>query len=212
VNQLFFLKFIFRSLSAAFLLLFCWGCQSTAKKVAGPQDAVLIESKAQIRNSGETNTVQIEVILLPQRAIRMEISGTLGVSVASVVLTPQNISYLLHGQKQYASGPFHEKTLYPIFKKNIDPLVFWRVLHRQSPATGVMKCENNAEQKPIACNSQDGTLVKWLYEGDKTRRIDISSDHFEMSWVFKSEKIFNSYQNETFVLKKPQSYTEIIIK
>lgn len=142
----------------------------------------------------------------------MEITGTLGVSVASVLLMPQNISYVIYTEKQYASGPFHAKTLYPIFKKNIDPLVFWRVLHGQSPASELMTCENNAEQKPLLCADRQGTQVKWIYDGAKARRIDITGENFEMNWIFKSEKIFNSYHNETFVLKKPSGYSEITIK
>lgn len=214
MNQLIFLRSITGLvILVSFLILSaCQSTSTTSRQNLGPQDALLIDSKAQIKNSRDSNTVQIEIVLLPQRAIRMEITGTLGVSVASVLLTPQSISYVIYPDKQYASGPFHAKTLYPIFKKNIDPLLVWRILHGQSPASELMTCENNVEQKPLLCSDGQGNRVKWIYEGARARRIDLTGDHFEMNWVFKSEKIFNSYHNETFVLKKPTGYTEIIIK
>lgn len=198
-----------------FLVLLVLGVQSCISEPAVPISAgspVLIDSKAQIKNDNDTNTVSIQIALMPQKAIRMEITATLGVSVASVLLTPNKISYALHSSKQFVEGPFHEKTLYPVFKKNINPQLLWKVIHSQSPADNNFKCELNAQSQPLFCKAQDGSTVKWLYENGLRKRIDIISDRFEMSWVFKDISPLSEYHNETFVLKKPEDYKEIIIK
>jgi hypothetical protein len=208
VNQQKFLNFTILG-GMFFLVVAC----TTAPSVPVPAGApVLIQTKAQIRNDDQTNNINIEIALLPQKAVRLEITAALGISVASVLMTPQQITYALHSSKQYVVGPFHAKTLYPVFKKNIDPELLWKVIHDQSPASNNFKCELNAAAKPIKCIGLEGEVIKWTYEEAPRKRIDIISNRFEMNWIFKEESALKVNQAETFVLKKPADYKEIIIK
>lgn len=188
------------------------GCVSEPVRPSGADQPVVIETKAQIKNDNETNTVKIEIALLPKKAIRMEITATLGFSVATVLMTPNQITYALHSPKQFVTGPFHEKTLYSVFKKNIDPRVLWRIINEQPFSNLNLTCTLNAESKPVQCNSNEGTTIKWTYEEYPRKRIDIISNRFEMNWIFKDLSLLNESQTETFVLKKPEDYQEIIIK
>lgn len=188
------------------------GCVSETVKPTSADQPVIFDTKAQIKNDSESNTVKIEIALLPKKAIRMEITATLGVSVATVLMTPNQITYALHSPKQFVIGPFHEKTLYPVFKKNIDPRILWRIINEQPFTNLNVNCSLNAESKPVVCNSTDGTTIKWTYEEYPRKRIDIISNRFEMNWIFKDLSLLNESQTETFVLKKPEDYQEIIIK
>lgn len=199
----------------AFTGMLLFGCVSQPSKSfepLGDSDAVLIQTKAQIKNDNETNTLKIEIALLPKKAIRLEITATLGVSVATVLLRPTTIAYALHSTKQFAVGPFNEKTLYPIFKKNIDPRILWRFINNQPMVNLNLKCDVNGELKPIKCVSDDGTTIKWTYEAPPHKKIDIISNRFEMRWVFRDQSLLSESQNKTFVLNKPENYQEIIIK
>lgn len=202
-------KFLFNIL--AVILLFS-GCSSQKIAQTSPEDAVLIQTKAQIKNDNETNTVKIDIALLPRKAIRLEISASLGVSVATVLLTPTEIAYALHSTKQFAVGPFNEKTLYPVFKKKIDPRILWRSINNQPMTNLNLKCEIDPEQRPLKCSATDGTQIKWSYDEPPRKRIDIISNRFEMNWIFREQNLLDGSQNETFVLKKPDNYQEIIIK
>ena len=170
------------------------------------------ETKAQIKNGSETNTVKIQIALLPNKAIRLEVTGTLGVAVASVLVIPPQIKIALHLDKSYISGPFNEKTLYPVFKQNISPRLLWKIIHDQSPAGNGIACQVGGDAKPISCESATGLKINWTYEGPVQKRIDIKNDTFEMNWIFKDQLQLPEYQSETFVLKKPESYKEISIK
>lgn len=198
--------------------IFLLGCASQTidsdylVKQNAESNPVIIQSKAQIKNGAETNTVKIEIALWPKKAIRLEISGALGVSVATVLFTPKEISYALHTTKQYGVGPFHEKTLYPLFKKNIDPRIFWKLINNQPMSNLNLKCEMNDKELPIQCLSVDGTLIRWVYDEPPHKRIDIISNRFEMNWIFRDQSMMTESQNKTFVLKKPENYQEIIIK
>lgn len=192
--------------------IFISGCTKNVAQITEDGSAFLLESKAQIRNENDTNTVKIDIALLPQKALRMEITATLGVAVATVLMTPTEIRYALHSQKLFYVGPFHEKTLYPVFKKNIDPAILWRVVHNQSPASAQLKCTQDSQGRPLNCVDRDGSTVKWSYEEPPRRRIDIISNKFEMKWLITSQSLLNGSQNETFVLKKPEDYKEISVQ
>ena len=187
-------------------------CQSQQVRPLTNEEGRVFETKAQIKTPQETNTVKIQVALLPNKSIRLEVSATLGISVASVLVTPAQIRIALHTQNTFITGPFHEKTLYPLFKQNISPRLLWKIIHDQNPATAQLKCELNELQKPTFCIAQDRTQINWTYEGGSRRRIDIKNNRFEMNWIFKDQLQLPEYQTETFVLKKPESYKEIIIK
>lgn len=187
-------------------------CQSEPKRPLSVEDGKVFETKAQIKTPQETNTVKIQVALKPQKAIRLEVSATLGLSVASVLVTPAEIRIALHTQNTFIVGPFHEKTLYPLFKQNISPRLIWKIIHDQNPGTAQLSCQVNESQKPISCLAKDGTQINWTYENPVRRRIDIKNNRFEMNWIFRDQLQLPEYQNETFVLNKPASYKEIIIK
>lgn len=195
--------------SLAFLILV--GCAGTPDRPASGEP-LLIQSKAIIKDQNESNSVKIEIALLPKKAIRLEITATLGVSVATVLMTPSEITYALHTTKQYATGPFNEKTLFPIFRKNIDPRILWRMINDQPMTNLNLKCAMNTNSKPLKCIAVDGTTFKWTYDEAPFKRIDIISNRFEMNWLFRDQSLLETSQNETFVLKKPESYQEIIIK
>ena len=117
------------------VLMFFWvsSCTSQNTKVLLPEEAPrLLETKAQIKTPQESNTVKIQIALWPQRAIRMEVTATLGMSVATVLMTGRQIKLALHSQKTFIEGPFHEKTLYPVFKQNISPRLIWKIIHDQN--------------------------------------------------------------------------------
>ena len=187
------------------------GCAGTPD-IPATGEPLLIQSKAIIKDQNEANSVKIEIALLPKKAIRLEITATLGVSVATVLMTPSEITYALHTTKQFATGPFNEKTLYPIFRKNIDPRILWRMINDQPMSNLNLKCTINSNSKPVKCTTVDGTTFKWTYDEPPFKRIDIISNRFEMNWLFRDQSLLEASQNETFVLKKPESYQEIIIK
>ena len=193
-------------------LLFLSSCSTRPKTLILTDGGRIYDTKAQIRTPTEKNTVKIQIALKPQQAIRMEVTGALGVSIASVLVLPGQIKVALHSQNTFISGPFHERTLYPLFNQNISPRLIWKIIHDQNPETKLLACQLNDQARPISCIHRDGTSVAWTYETEFRKRIDIKNNNFEMNWVFQDILQLPESQNETFVLTKPENYKEIIIK
>ena len=187
-------------------------CTSSPKALIYSDRARLYDTKAQIRTLNETNTVNIQIALLPFEAARLEVTGTLGVSVATVLVLPKQIKMALHLEKTYIEGPANQKTFYALFKQNISPRLLWKIIHDQNPTDANWVCKLNEASKPVACSSNDGSEAKWTYESPARRRIDIKNNTFEMSWIFKDQSQLPQFQNETFVLNRPEGYKEIFIK
>ncbi|MGZ3726747.1 MAG: DUF4292 domain-containing protein [Pseudobdellovibrio sp.] len=205
--------FLYLNLLVLCPVLFLTGCSSEPQVEIPVEAPRVYETKAQIKSNGETNTVKIQIALAPQKMFRLEITGTLGVSVASVLVNPKQIKMALHLQKTYIEGPFNQKTLYPVFKQNISARLLWKIVHDQNPADANWKCEVNEAGKPTSCrNEAEATDITWTYEDPIHKRIDIKNNTFEMNWIFKDQLQMPEFQNETFVLKKPEGYKEILIK
>ncbi|MBC7742328.1 MAG: DUF4292 domain-containing protein [Bdellovibrionaceae bacterium] len=205
------LKTLFLTWATMSALIIISACGS--KPTQGtPGSALLIESKAQLKSKDDTNNVKIEIALSPNRAIRMEVSALLGYQVATVLMTPQGIQYALHTTKTYYQGPFNSKTVYPIFKQHIDPRILWKVIHGQNPQASNLNCQTDTNQRPTFCKGLNNLEVKWTYEDAPRKKIELKNNQFEMVWLFKDQSPLAASQAETFVLKKPDGYKEIIVK
>ncbi len=200
------------SLSLGIFLL-C-GCVTTSKLVNFKTQPLILETKVQIKdlNKDESQNAKIQIVLLTDQAIRMEVTAVFGYPVASILMTPDKIQLALHTSKKYISGPFAARTLYPVFKQNINPKILWNSVHNRSPGSAELECANNEFGKPVSCTGNDGLKVTWVYESAIKRRIEIKNQRFEMIWVFKDQNVMAAAQNETFVLNKPEDYQLIQIK
>ena len=196
------------------LTLILVGCSSGEKAAVplGAESPRLLETKAQIKTPQETSTVKIQIALMPQKAFRLEISGTLGVSVATVLVNPRTIKIANHIDKTFISGPFNERTLYPVFKQTISARLLWKIVHDQNPANEKITCQADEGGRPVSCSGPEGLEIHWTYEDEIRKRVDLKLKDFEMNWIFKDRLQLPQYQNETFVLKRPEAYKEIIIK
>ena len=195
------------------IILLC-GCVTTTQTFNFKTQPLLLETKIQIKDlrKDESQNAKIQIVLLTDQAIRMEVTALFGYPIASILMTPEKIQFALHTSKKYISGPFAARTLYPVFKQNINPKILWNSVHNRSPGSADLECTNNELGKPVSCTGNDGVKVTWVYEDAVRRKIQIKNQYFEMIWVFKDQSVMAAPQNETFVLNKPEDYQLIQIK
>jgi hypothetical protein len=206
------MKYLNRYFLTGLILIIFSACASKPKTQLLGSTPVLIETKAQIKSKDETNNVKIDIALAPNRAIRLEVTALLGYEVATVLMTPQSIQYALHTSKTFYQGPFSSKTLYPIFHQYIDPRILWKAIHGQNPQATNLNCQTDTAGRPVLCNGPQNLIVKWTYDEAPRKKIELKNGQFEMVWLFKDQSILTASQAETFVLKKPDGYKEIIVK
>ncbi len=206
------MKNLFKSLFSISFLLIMAACGMKPTQAPSVNSPILIETKAQLKSKDQTNNVKIDIALAPNRAVRLEVTALLGFQVATVLMTPQGIQYALHTSKTFYQGPFSSKTLYPIFNQHIDPRILWKAIHGQNPQAVNLNCQTDTSGRPVLCKGTHNLIVKWTYEDAPRKKIELKNDQFEMVWLFKDQSPLTASQAETFVLKKPDGYKEIIVK
>lgn len=204
------------------LSYFIFACQ-TQPTVSSVDGSVIwnIDTKAQITDKAKdsTNSVSLDIFLKKNEAIRLEISATLGYQVGSLLMTRSSLQYAIHPQKYFIQGPFAGRTLKPLFKQEIDPLILWSIIHDESLQKRGFQCssagtliENCKNEFATVQIEQRGELGPNGRSVDGQKKITLENDHIKMVWIFKSREASDVSQNETFVLVRPKEYKLITIK
>lgn len=208
-----------------FLINVCgviFSCQT--KPISGYAGGVSvwnITSKAQITDKvkDSTNSVSLDIFLKKNEAIRMEVSATLGYQVGSLLMTRSSLQYAIHPQKYFIQGPIAGRTLKPLFKQEIDPLILWSIIHDESLQKRGFQCtlagiliENCKNELATVQIEQRGEIGASGRSVDGQKKVTLENQTIKMVWIFKSREASDVSQNETFVLVKPKEYKLITIK
>ena len=161
------------------------------------------EAKAQIRDlqKGSSNTVSLDVMSVRNQDLRMEVTGTLGIHVASFLLNESEVSCAIHTQKRFYSGPVSETALRPLLKADVDPRWLYGVFFDE-PIKG-WKCSGSPVEK---CQKSDGTQIVWSDRKGENKRITISNSQFELQILVKNFMTKVQSPDRAFKLEPPESY------
>lgn len=132
---------------ASFLLLLSLGCQTT-KDLNSDENkkseitAITVqkwEAKISDLKKDESRMVYLQVFKKnviesnkSENMLRIEVTGALNTRVASVLIDPNQISYALHLQKKYFTGPSSSASLKPMLGIEIEPTVLIEKLTEKS--------------------------------------------------------------------------------
>ncbi|HWU42065.1 MAG TPA: DUF4292 domain-containing protein [Bdellovibrio sp.] len=190
------------------------GCV-TKPVVQGPFQKGQWETKAQIRNLKEqkTRSVSIDIFAIKDERARFEVTAILGYQVASMVMSPQEMSYIVYPEKKFFYGKSSESAIakmigLPLHPMNLSYIAFdepvrgpgWKCV--ADPVVGlVSRCENLA--KAIS--------VEWKDRNEGQKKVVITAPQFEMIWLFKAPQTEVQFKSETFTLKQPEGFKAIQI-
>ena len=175
------MTFILKTIFLFHLTVYFWGCASKSKietenVPGGVTDTVAgqWEAKAMIKSleSGEANVVGLDVIGLKPNTVRMEVSSSLGIALASIVIRNQDVEYVLPKQKKYYHGAISEQSLYPALNVKINPEVLSAVFFEESYPQWNCQADNGLI---VACTTPEGVKIQWERDGKVTKRITLSS-------------------------------------
>jgi Domain of unknown function (DUF4292) len=200
-----------------------FSCQTAPTGSVDMKSAIWnLDTKAQItdKTNQTTNNVTIDIFLKKNEMIRMEITALMGYEVGSLLMNRSSLQYAVHPQKYFIQGPLAGRTLKPLFKQEIDPVILWSLIHNQSlksrgfqctkTATLIEQCKNNLATVEI---EQRGEIDSNGVSIDGQKKVTIENTQLKFIWIFKSMQVAEKASvSETFNLVKPKEYKLITIK
>lgn len=188
-------------------------CQTVSKKAAKEKsDFQSItggqwEAKAMIKSydTGEASVVTLDVIAQKPQHMRMEVTTSLGIALASIAMKENDIEYILPKQKKFFHGSVSEKSMYSALKIKVDP----RILSAAFFETSYPKWECQADNGLISnCKTPEGVELKWQREEGINKRISIISKSFEVQVQIKKFAEKSDFAEELWNIKVPEDFKQ----
>ncbi|WP_415061265.1 hypothetical protein [Bdellovibrio sp.] len=196
-----------------FLTLFLSGCVTKMVKEGVYQKAQW-ETKALIKNLREdkTQSLNIDIYAVKNERARFEISAILGYQVASLVMSPTEISYIIYPQKTFFYGRNSETAFSRMIDLPLHPMNLANIAFEEPVRGPGWKCTlDNLGWLSQCENVQKKIRVEWLSRNEGQKRVVITAPQFEMQWQFSSPQTDVQFKSELFTLKQPSGFKAIQI-
>lgn len=199
-------------ISLFFIASLVISCQTAQKKASKPSDMKTLnggqwEAKAMIKNydSGEASVVTLDVLAQKPQNMRMEVTTSLGIALASVAMRDNNIEYILPKQKKFYHGPVSEKSMYSALKVKVDP----RILSAAFFETSYPKWECQADNGLInSCKTPEGVELKWMREEGVSKRVSIVGRNFEVQMQIKKFAEKSDFSEDVWSIQPPANFKQ----
>ncbi len=201
------------------------------KKLGQWESKLIVEDLKQ----NKIHSLNLDVIAEYMQRMRLEITGTLGVNVASVVVLKDTVKYSLHTQKKYFEGPASDKSFSAFIKGALDPRWFYAVFFDRPIDDKNWNCKMNSklnlvescfrlsdrvqliwldrvssasELNPLNLSTGNNSNALSADEMNKEKKILIQGEGFRVTIVVTDLKTNVQILDKTFQIKIPDSYTQ----
>jgi hypothetical protein len=195
------------------LTLLLSSCVTKTVKEVAPQKAQW-ETKALIKNLREnkTQSLNIDIYAIKNQRARLEISALMGFQVASLVMSPAEISYVIYPQKTFFYGRNSERAFSRMIDLPLHPMNLANIAFDEPVRGQGWKCTLDAMGAISQCeNSGRGILVAWAERNEGQKKVRITAPQFEMQWQFSAPQTEVQFKSELFTLKQPAGFKAVQI-
>jgi hypothetical protein len=200
--------------AAVFLGLVLAGCKTASVKSQGAKEGYWT-GRALIKDLEKSKSfiVNIDFNLVRGEVARMDITSTIGTSVASMVTTASQTRYALYDLKQFYTGEPKPSVMRPILAIPFNPVWLQNVLFEIPFTESNWKCTNETDGRPSLCqDSQAGLKISW-----ERKDGDLKSIVFEHSKALVQIRIKNfkpkvEGDGNIFVLESPKGFRNLRVK
>ncbi|MFZ4403292.1 MAG: hypothetical protein ACOYOK_04250 [Pseudobdellovibrionaceae bacterium] len=214
-----------RSFVLSFILLVSMtlvGCSSfhsrTAKNsnpVALDNTALSWESKAIISDYKNKKNVQIKMDILAagDQYLRIDITGSLGLHLASLVYKKGRIEYFITPERKYFYGVANENSFRPLLRMPLHPVELIDAIKQQIPRGPWWDCERLNTKQPKVCFRKDQNLkITWTQQAGSQKTVVIQSADYEIRWFIDNTPTEVQFQTGAFELRKPSGFKSISLQ
>lgn len=159
---------------------------------------------------GKSYLLIMKVNAIIDERLRADLSSTLTGSVASFVLTGDQLNYIVVPQKKYYEGPSRSQNLLGISPIPFDPKWLYNILVNRPFVERDWACQTNRKGALESCrNLKMNIQVTWDGEGASSKSVKIEHDRGSLQMKFQSFQTQLDDLPGLFSLKAPASYKKI---
>lgn len=169
------------------------------------------EAKAMIKSmeTGEASVVTLDVIGQKPTPMRVEVTTSLGIALASILMKAEEVEYIIPKQKKYYHGPLSETSLLPVLKIKVDPRILSAAFFEEAYPQWSCQADHGLLSM---CQIADGVQLKWDREDPASKRVSISSPNFDIQVQIKKYTAKAEFPKNALELKVPESYKKYKLK
>lgn len=191
------------------------GCQTLHKsagdKISKSSPVGQWSAKAMIKSheTGDASIVTIDILAQQPQPMRLDVTTTIGVALASIVIKDDQIEYIVPKQKKYYRGPVDPAALFPVLKIKVDPKLFSAALFEASFPDWNCAGEGGVINN---CQTPEGVQIRWEREANVTKTVFINSSSYDVQIQVKSRNAKSQFPDGALALKIPESYKKYKLK
>ncbi|MFS4458744.1 hypothetical protein [Bdellovibrio sp. HCB2-146] len=196
-----------------FFCLTLVGCASKSVREGAYQKAQW-ETKAMVKDfrQNKTQSLNIDIYAIKNERARFEITALLGFQVASLVMSPQEISYIIYPQKKFFSGRNSERAVENMIGLPLHPMNLTAIAFDEPVRGRGWACAVDGQGWIASCeNKERSMVVHWLNRSEGAKKVVITAPQFEMQWQFEAPQTEVQFKSELFTLKQPEGFKAIQI-
>jgi hypothetical protein len=194
-------------------LFFVAACASKPVAIDRQKKTGHWETKVLARDlkNAKSNTLAIDFVAIQPDLLRAEVAATLGVSVASLTINKNQITYAIHTQKKFYQGATSDRSLEPLLGVRMNPRVLFYALFDQILPESTWNCQLSADGLPQVCKSKNSDFkILWTERNGESKRVTIQRADFEIQVYVKSftTELPTKVQQDPsfFTITAPDSY------
>lgn len=195
-------------------LLILAGCQSAPQKMDTVKEGEwMARALVQDKKHAHSFIINLDFNAIRDRALRLDVTSTLGQPVASLVSTPAKVSYVLFRSKSFYSGKPSPRALKPILAIPLDPRWIDNILFEKPFDAKSWTCTKDDQGFLKECDdSVTQVQVKWNSRSGERRTVDINHSAAEVQINLHTFRPKVQDRENLFKLKAPKGFKRFILR
>ncbi len=159
------------------------------------------------KQKNKSHQMRVEVVALRNQKMRLDAKVTLGLHVASALMTRERVQVALHSEKKYYEGLPSTKAMERSIGLPLHPLLFHAMVYRQGLKGQGWNCAVHASKLQKCEQARSGLEISWE-DQDGATMVVAESRSFQLQWrIFRPESV--EERANYFELKVPESYKKL---
>lgn len=164
--------------------------------------------------------VKVEAFILQNQKMRLEATATLGIRVASILVSESDIQAQLYLEKKFLSGkfPYVWKNENPTLRSMsipLSPKFLQSLILKQQVLSSSWKCEKTLDDAKECLNMKPQKnlpeRITWVKSSDGEELVFVESETFRIKWTFLSAKEISEPKPKLFEMQINENYQKVDI-